>query len=192
MSGSPPYSVGIDPGYGEAGIVLRRGPDVLEFGLVSDEYGHGFPTVFRSQAVAACLIGKLIGWIGEHGIVELDIAIERPIYNQHPENFAKQYTQVQALQALVCSEVAPLLKTCWISEPNPSESKKLATGEGDAGKPEMLQMSPFATMGLVADLRLQSRWTLADAWAHSLATWGAVPRRFRADQIKWPMPQKGE
>jgi len=194
---SPHFSVGIDPGYGETGVVLVEHSEytdsLIEYGLVRDHFGSSFPTVFRSQAVAVRVIERLLEWVHKHHIRFLDIAIEMPIYNLNVDAFAKQSTLIQAIEALICSHVAPLVERCWIVEPSPSESKHLATGSGSATKAEVFRASPYSRpqfKSVREALGESSVETLADAWAHSLATRGRTERRFDTRMMEWPEPQR--
>lgn len=197
MSDSTRFSVGIDPGYGCAGLVLVRHDlvcdTVVAFSLFEDLLGRGAPTVFRSQDMARRLGSTIGGWVAAHGIRDLAVGLELPIYNRNPEAYAKQYTLIQAIEAVLCSYVAPRVDDLVIAEPNPSESKHLATGSGAASKDEMYRKSPFVAVEFrdaMAKLTKDQRETLSDAWAHSLAARKGCERRFDAKQMKWPMPRK--
>lgn len=182
------YALGIDPGFGEAGAVLRLGDAVLEFTLLSDNYGPEYPTVLRAQAIAARLVGRVIKWVERHQIAELEAAVELPVYTSNADGFGKQYATVQAIEAALMQYVAPMLERFTLAEPIPSESKKAATGRGNAKKPEIYAASPFPDLPrMVAGLKEDSLMTLGDAWAHSL-TVGTCERRF--EKFKWPIPQE--
>src|SRR5688572_2058788 len=116
------FSVGIDPGLGEAGAVLRQGDAILEFALARDTYGPAHPTVLRAQAIAARIVGRIIEWIDAHHITELHAAVELPVYTRNADGFGKQYATVQAIEAALVSCVAPMLDVFVLCEPHPSES----------------------------------------------------------------------
>lgn len=178
------YAVGIDPGFGEAGIVLRCGHVVLEFGLVRDHYGPTHPTALRAQAIAARLVGRLLKWVEVHQIADLSAAVELPVYTSNADGFGKQYATVQAIEAALLEHVAPLLDRFWLAEPHPGESKKAATGNGAAKKQDILDASPLKGSRLVAGLEIGSLHTLADAWAHSLTV--DTCERLWNGKISWP------
>lgn len=183
------YAVGIDPGLGEAGVVLRRGDQVLEFGTTSDTYGPSFPTALRAQAIAARIVGRVIKWIEQHQISDLDVAVELPVYTSNADGFGKQYATVQAIEAALLEHAAPMLERMWVHEPHPSESKKAATGKGNATKVEIYSASPFIHMPrLIAGLKEDTILTLADAWAHSL-TVERCERNFNG-KMDWPSPKE--
>lgn len=166
-------------------MVLRLGDEVLEWGLVRDNYGPTHPTALRSQAVAARIVGRVIKWIEAHQIQDLSAAVELPVYTRNADGFGKQYTTVQAIEAALFEHVAPMLERFWLAEPIPSESKKAATGNGAASKPEVYAASPFPAMGrLVSGLEPASQHTLGDAWSHSL-TVDTCQRIFNG-KINWP------
>jgi Holliday junction resolvasome RuvABC endonuclease subunit len=191
-SDSRSYSIGLDPGLAESGIVLiERGlydeeGTVLEFGLVTDKFGAGAPVMLRAQAVAAHLVGRILLWITKHGITSLDIGIETPIYNSNADSHAKQWCTVQAIEALVATHVSPALQRCWITEVGPSVSKRLATGEGNADKAKVYSYSPFPSVQLAQHLSDHSKFTLGDAWAHSLCTYGRGGNRIDLTAMQWP------
>src|SRR5262245_48669732 len=130
----PSYSVGVDPGLGEAGMVLLHGGTVVEYALVRDTYGPGFPTAVRAQNIAVRLVEHLQTWVDRHQSVDLALAIEQPIYNANAAAFAKQIATYQAILAAVLGHVAPMVAALTVAEPIPSESKHLATGSGSAPK----------------------------------------------------------
>ncbi len=186
------FSIGLDPGLTEAGICLVEwGSDedsmVLEYGLVVDKFGAGSPTVLRAQAVAAHLVSRIMLWLPKHRITVLDIGIETPVYNRNPDSHAKQWATVQAIESLIAAHVAPALSSLWITEVGPSESKRLATGDGAAAKDKIYSHSPFRLMpALMEALEESSRHTLSDAWAHSLCTYGRGGTRMNIKAMNWP------
>lgn len=185
------YSVGIDPGLGEAGIVLRRDSDgwVLEWALTSDRLGTHYPAAFRVQAVAARLAEHLQNWVIAHDIDDLAVGLEMPIYNRNATAYAKQYATIQAIEAMLISVVAPMVSKLRIAEPHPSESKHLATGSGGAPKAEVYRKSPFPKMLSDAALPEHSLETLGDAWSHSLCARVEGLRAFDAKMMPWPVPR---
>jgi Holliday junction resolvasome RuvABC endonuclease subunit len=191
-SDSPRYSVGIDPGLEEAGIVLvehgATRDTVIEYGLVRSNSGPSIPTVFRAQAAASRLIEQLMNWVDRHQIVELAVGLEYPIYNRNVVGFGKQMASIQAIEAALVAHVAPMLAAMTIATPSPTESKHLATGSGAASKGEVFTASPFDKMALDG-LPEHSQQTLSDAWSHSLSARKGCERRFDAKMLPWPSPR---
>jgi len=139
----------------------------------------------------------VVMWVHSYQIQFLEIGLEMPVYNRNVVTYAKQRSLIQAIEAGLCRHVAPFVEECWLSEPTPSESKHLATGNGAADKAEVLRASPFPSFFRASTKDEGSRdlsdvWiyynqtsmeTLGDAWSHSLAVANAVQPRFDLKQM---------
>lgn len=173
---SKKFSLGIDPGFTETGLVLRldgQRKQILE-GVVLSCRPNG-SAFMRTLALCDQITDYIGAWIDLYEILYIDITIERPIYNQNPDSFEKQWRLVQAIESqLVLMPIMAelddqLLREYWLTEVMPSTSKKLATGDGKANKYRVARVSPF----LEQDFEKRDTWqTLGDAWSHSLAAWG--------------------
>lgn len=166
------WSIGIDPGFGETGLVLRHGTRVREFGVLSCRAGP--PPVSRTFALTQRVMDLVQQWVMRYKIRELDVAIERPIWNKNASAFELQWRLVQHLESSLY-QIADTMQL-WITEVSPGTSKKLATGNGGADKNEVAAASPFGP----EDFPQGNTWTtLGDAWAHSLAAWTEGDGRLR-------------
>lgn len=166
------YAIGIDPGFVETGVVLRDADsgEVLAWKVFRQPpNGSTFERCRKLSDKIAGFIADLqikfdMCYLHDDGILE--IAMERPIYNNNPDSFEKQWRLFQTI-------AAELADFTWrpaivLVEVPPATSKKLATGKGSATKTEIAEASPFAR-----GKRAEHTWhTLGDAWAHSLATYG--------------------
>lgn len=161
------WAIGIDPGFGETGLVLRRGNKVRAWATLSCP-PNGTP-YFRTLALAWAVQEILIEWIGKHKVKRLDIGIETPIY-KNAHSFELQWRLVQEIESNVVLLNVPEL---WLTEVGPTASKKLATGNGSASKNAMIAACPFFPNDL--GYERETAEAIADAWAHSLAAWGGCP-----------------
>lgn len=171
------YTVGIDPGLTETGVVLCLDDDALTpvawATFSSPTRGH--TTLARVVSLASAVLAQLEEWVVAYSIVRLDTAIETPIKGPNVASYAKQMRLLQEIESGVFHLLAGELEECWVTEVNPMQSKLLATDNGAAGKAEMVAKSPFK--GYTA--RKATVEALADAWAHANAAWGGlkgVPR----------------
>ncbi len=175
------WSIGIDPGYGELGMLVAPDGD----DIVPTEWAtytcpkRGVPDLSRSVSVAGCVINRIVGWVDKYEIKELDIAVETPVFKRNPKTYTIQTDLIQEIKSGLFHVVAGLTDECWLTLVNPQTSKMLA-GCGPREKP--VAQSPwgggrFRVKGpegaTLPGMTMATREALADAWAHSLATWGA-------------------
>jgi len=161
------WALGIDPGLTETGLVLSQENDrrdLVPVAWATFKSPPGDEDLPRVVALAGTIINQIIDWRDEHDIDEIDIAIEYPILKNNVVGFFKQVRLYQEIESGILFMLAGLLEECWVTEVNPVTSKALA-GVGRSEKPTAV--SPFADYGR----NVNTREALADAWAHSLATW---------------------
>jgi hypothetical protein len=192
------WAIGIDPGLGETGLVLRPADErnkVIAWAVLScPPNGSGLE---RTRDLAAAVMGVLDDWVWQHMLdpwsepeieAALDIGIETPIYNGNARSFELQWRLVAALEESIGRTLAEVLSKVWITEVPPSTSKQLA-GKGFTTKDQVFGASPFP--GMRADGKLSialskdTYQTLSDAWAHSLATWEGCKKCQRVDMGDW-------
>lgn len=127
------------------------------------------PDVSRNVSLAGCVVNLIMDWIHQYEIKALDIGIELPVYSRKagPQTLIKQARLLQEIESGIFHVLTGELDECWVTEVNPRTSKSLA-GCGPREKP--VEQSPFRLEP--QDIRDSTREALADAWAHSLATWG--------------------
>lgn len=168
------WAIGIDPGLTETGLVLSqensRG-DLQPVAWATFKSPPGDEDLPRVVALAGTIVNQLLDWVAWKEIKEVDIGIEYPILKRNPAGFFKQVRLYQEIESGLFHMLAGQVDECWITEVNPVTSKALA-GVGRGEKPT--EVSPFAHFdpGHKTDKANQdTREALADAWAHSLATW---------------------
>lgn len=167
------WTIGIDPGFGQTGVVLLRGPEVKEFAVYSR--GPGEPAFQRTAYLGEKILNTLHQWLLRYGIERLDVAIETPIWKKNAHNFELQWRLVHHIEFGLWVWVSSETRL-WVTEVPPTTSKKLATGDGRASKETVAEASPF----LRANFPDDTTWTtLGDAWAHSRAAWGGCPNCVR-------------
>lgn len=165
------YVIGIDPGVGMTGyrLGIKSKPEtVLDFLAISCPpcKTHNLVRVkeFATTIMAAIWESDNIRSIAA-AKEELQWVIETPIYNSNPYNFELQWRLVHELETQIATLCKRLSVPWTLREVNNKTSKKLATGDGAAGKPAIVEASPFHKM--IATVEVKE--ALADAWAHSLA-----------------------
>lgn len=164
------WSVGIDPGFGEAGIVLR--PDEMEDAATAWATYTCPPAtstdLLRATATAETMMNTLAEWITKYEVAELDVAIETPVYTRNPLVFTKQIRLFEELESCLLFYITGLVDELWLTEVNPTTSKILLTDNHKADKDQMIAASPWRH---AVALTYSNQHTLADAYAHSLACW---------------------
>ena len=185
------WSIGCDPGFGETGIVLVRHDGESRHVQAWATFScHPNGSAYkRTEVLGVAVVTQIEQWCRRYRIEYLDFAIETPLWKKNARSFELQWRLVQELEGLVASqEIA--LQELWLTEVSPTRSKKMATGRGSAQKSAIVKASPFAHLGphvghihlkcegmlaldsLADPYKKDTVETLADAWAHSLATWG--------------------
>ena len=163
-----PWAVGFDPGYGHSGAVLRRSdyPHPEAWSCWENDSTKDWVQI-RAMSIAIPAMERIIGWVEEHKIEDLEFCIEYPIYNGN----AKVLMTQMSLFDLVCTSVydylRPIVPHLYLTTVNNRTSKRLLAHDGMAKKPAMVGSSPWArykSMGLT----FEQAHTLADSYAHSL------------------------
>lgn len=180
--GEERWAIGIDPGVTELGIVLSREDkqgDLDPVAWATMSCPPGDPGLARVVSLAGNVVNLILCWVVEYEIEEVDIAIELPIFNRNAQGLILQVRLLEEIESGLFHLVAGELNECWLTEVNPVTSKSLA-GCGKKEKP--VAVSPFEHYDPGRKTPKQNRDTveaLADAWAHSLATWGIAKRSTR-------------
>ena len=92
------------------------------------------------------------------------------MYKRNPATLMLQLRLLQEVETGLVMLVPSLCSRSWITEVNPSTSKKLLTGNGKAEKPQMVANSPWSNWKADGVLRnFDQAHTLADAWAHAMS-----------------------
>lgn len=173
-----PWIVGIDPGYTMTGVVVinpeRKVESWAAFSLKPAGAEHA-RAMRMSSGIALWLFSKL-----SHLDDEIWFSMEMPVYTHNPQTFIKQVRLVQAIESRLLFTVGlSESKFVYLAEVQPSASKRIATGKGNADKADMVLASPFANLdpGITWDIRE----ALADAWAHGMAAEEATTKSWRLD-----------
>ena len=180
------YIIGIDPGFGETGVVLYTdsGEDeILEWATFKCP-PKGQADAARAAALAENIINEILGWIEAYKIAHLDISLEVPVMGKNVRSLQKQMRVLQEIESGLFYRVAGEVKELWITEINPKQVKVLATNDGGAGKAAVIRASPFSTIKYAMELQLTTLEALADAWAIGLAAWGIKGTRFNFSSLK--------
>lgn len=162
------WVIGIDPGFGMTGLVLRRedSPEVVAwacYALPREEAPDA--QVLRSASLAQAVVDCASAWVLEHDIEELEVCIEQPIYNHNAKILMLQIRLFEDIEQALVQMIESEVTSLWITEMNPSTSKRLLAKDGKAGKREMIAASPFKDLPQVQAVKE----ALADAYAHSLS-----------------------
>ncbi len=175
----PAWVIGIDPGYGHTGAVLRRVDerDPVAWACWSNDDTREWPTL-RAMSIAFPLVETAIGWILEHSIEDLEICLEYPIYNGNAKTLMIQMSLYDMLHAYCYDYLRPHVERLWSTEVNNKTSKRRLTGNGSADKTDMIRQSPWANYKDQGLTYVQAH-TLADSFAHSLSA-GTRERRLHA------------
>ncbi len=180
------YSIGVDPGLGETGVVLCKDDDDLTpiaWATFNSPTGHS--TLARAMALGTEVVSQILAWVHEYGIKKLDIAIELPIYSYNANSYEKQIRLLQEIESGIFYMVAGVCEECWVTEINPRQSKLLATGNGNANKDEVIVCSPFKDYKEFSpSIKKPTVEALADAWAHANATWEGQQGAPRINWVK--------
>ncbi len=165
------WRIGIDPGFGMTGVVLCRGAsDPVAWELHSLEPGRASNPNLRAQSLATNIVNCITTWVDTFGIAEVEIAIETPVYKNNAGTLMLQMRLLQETETGLMMLMPSFCKRVWLSEVNPTTSKRLLTGNPKAKKPEMVAYSPWSDWKTDKSLaNFDQAHTLADAWAHSLS-----------------------
>ena len=167
------WSIGIDPGLRETGVILCRDgtePEVIEW--VTYTCPPGDEDITRVVSLGAYVVDTVLGWIEEHGIEQLDVCIELPVYTHNAASFTKQIRLVEEIESGLFHLVVGEVNQFYMTEVYPSTSKGLLTNDGRADKDRMIACyEEMAGLDWPEGTRKHTKETVADAYAHSLACW---------------------
>lgn len=165
------YVVGIDPGFGMSGLVLRREDqrDTLAWALYQLGPERTKCGVLRSLSLSEAIIWKVADWIEEFEIKRLEVCIEEPVYNHNARTLMLQCRLLEDIEHGLFMYIAAQTEQLYLTEVNPRTSKRLLAHNGQANKQAMIAASPWAEYKKMGIPNQQQAETLADAYAHSLA-----------------------
>ena len=161
------WVLGIDPGFGNTGAVLRLvdEQEVVDAACWYNDNVHDW-NVLRAMSIAIPLIERAVALVQENGVECLEVCIEYPVYNGNAKVLMSQMTLYTLLQVYVYDYLVPLVPEVYLSTVNNRTSKKLLAHDGSADKQAMIEASPWAGCD---DLTYSQLHTLADSYAHSLS-----------------------
>lgn len=167
MAAPKKWVLGVDPGYGNTGAVLRLASSNKPVAVKawSNDNTNEWD-ITRSMSIAIPLIESAVAWVQEHDIEHLEVCIEYPVYNGNAVILMKQLVLYTMIQMYVYDYLVPLVDEVYLTQVNNKTSKSKLCGDGTANKSLMIEHSPFAGR---ADLNYDQKHTAADAFAHSLS-----------------------
>jgi len=185
------YSIGIDPGLRETGVVLCHEEDTggVAPAYVLDEWvtyscpSAGNEDLPRVVSLASSVVYAVLDFVKRYEIEQLDICIELPVYNHNAATYTKQIRLLEEIESGLFFAVAGELETLYLTEVYPTTSKKLLTGNAKAGKADMILAYEMVN-GPLDVKSLHTKETVADAYAHSLSTWIEGGRKQRHNLTK--------
>lgn len=163
-----PWVLGIDPGFGMTGLVLRRedARDVVAWATYTLPRENAPELqMLRSVSLAQAIVDCVAEWIAEYDVRVLEVCIEQPIYNHNAKILMLQCRLFEDIERGLAEAIEPVLDQLWFTEVNPMRSKLLLAHDGSANKRAMIAASPFVEAAHPQDVKE----ALADAFAHSLA-----------------------
>lgn len=161
------WKLGIDPGFTMTGLVLCHGPkDPTAWALHRMEPGLLDNPNVRAQSLATGIINTTIKWIETYGITNLEIAIELPIWRFNAQTLILQTRLLQEVETGCMMLLPSLVPHVWLTEVNPTTSKRVLTGDPKATKSDMIECSPWARTWQDVVNNFDEAHTLADAYAH--------------------------
>ena len=162
------WRVGIDPGFGMTGIVLTHdNSDPVAWALHTLAPGRTSNSNLRAQSLASNIVNTIIEWCDEHEITTLEIAIETPVYKMNAATLMLQMRLLQETETGISMLLPSCVPRVWLTEVNPTTSKRVLTKNPRAKKPQMVACSPWADWKATGELdNFDQAHTLADAYAH--------------------------
>ena len=172
MSHQTEWVLGIDPGFGNTGAVLRLSRDKLPAKAACwyNDDTADWP-VRRAQSICIPMIETVLAWVQENDITKLTVCMETPVYNGNAKGLMLQMILYAVIQAALYDYLVPILDEVYIIEVNNQTSKVALTGKGSAKKEDMIACSPWKDY-VLRDMTYSQAHTLADALGHSLAEKG--------------------
>jgi Holliday junction resolvasome RuvABC endonuclease subunit len=173
------WSVGIDPGFRESGVVLCHEEAGIGGGppeFVLDEWvtfscpSGSDEDLTRAVSLASSVVYAIQDFIVRYEIDELDVAIELPVYKHNAATYTKQIRLLEEIESGLFFTVCGEVDSMFLTEVYPTTSKALLTGNARADKGEMV--ARFEELnGKIPTKKDHTKHTVADAYAHSLSTW---------------------
>ena len=163
------WVVGIDPGFGGTGAVLRLmdSQTVVQSAIWRNDETHDWP-VRRAMSICIPMMETMLNWLMAHDIRHLEVCLESPIYNGNPKVLMIQMSLFVMIQSYVYDYLVPHVDTLYLSIINNKTSKSKLAHNGNATKAQMIAVSPWANFKKQGLAYWQAH-TLADAYAHSLS-----------------------
>jgi Holliday junction resolvasome RuvABC endonuclease subunit len=161
------WSLGVDPGFGNTGVVLRLAGDnkvVGEACWLNDQSSDW--EIRRAASICIPMMETVLAWIDKHDIRVLEVSLENPIYNGNPRTLMVQMALYTMIQVYIYDYLLPHLEELYLTLVNNKTSKKLLTQDGGADKDKMIKHSPWVG----TKLTFSQKHTLADSYAHSLSS----------------------
>ena len=161
------WTLGLDPGFERSGLVLLRNKELIAWALHKLDKTACDVGWARAASLANGMLDSASRWVESFAIRELAVAIELPVYTRNPQTFLLQVRLLQELESGLSLWMQTCLDKLYITEVNPSTSKRLLAGNAKADKHAMIAASPWAA--LVGHMSHTDLHTLADSYAHALS-----------------------
>lgn len=164
------WTVGIDPGFGATGAVLRLvdGMEVVEHIVWSNDHTSDWP-ILRAMSITIPMMETILAWVDEHEIESLEVCLETPFLNMRsPQTLMIQMSLFVLVQSHVYDYLVPIVPEVYLTIVHNATSKSKLAHNGKADKPAMIAASPWADYKNEGFTYNQAH-TLADAYAHSLS-----------------------
>lgn len=176
MRSAKRFVIGIDPGYGNTGCVLRLSDEqeTLEGACWRDEETHEW-NILRASAICIPMMEMILGWVDAYDIEELEVIIETPFLSRNPGTLMVQMYLFVLLQSYVFDYLVPVIPKVWLTIVHNATSKTKLAHKKSASKDEMIAASKWANWKSFSyDGRKMTKnqaETMADAYAHSLSAY---------------------
>lgn len=163
--------LGIDPGYGNTGAVLRlASEDSVEAAACWRNDNVGEWDVLRAMSICIPMMEQILAWVDEFNIEELEVVIETPFLNRNPGTLMVQMYLFVLAQAYVYDYLVPVVPQVYLTVVHNATSKSKLAHKKSASKSEMIAASPWKDYKNEG-LTFNQAETLADAYAHSLSAY---------------------
>ena len=172
------WVLGIDPGLGNTGAVLRLASEGKSKAGVCwrNENTHEWD-VLRAQSICVPMMEQVLSWVDEYDIEDLEVCIETPFLNRNkrtgfsnPGTLMVQMYLFVLAQAYVYDYLVPVVPQVYLTIVHNATSKTKLTHNKSADKSEMIAHSEWKDYKNEG-LTFNQAETLADAFAHSLSAY---------------------
>jgi hypothetical protein len=168
------WTVGVDPGLTETGMVLLDPSQMYRAGATFTAPRHLSSDLERIVNLGASVTGMLAAWTVKYGFQRVLLGMEYPIVKSgNVATYRKQVSLLHEIESRLWDQWILSHKTYGkdatlvrIAEINPSVSKRILTGDYQADKSAMIAAGPFEGRD---DIPLLTREALADAYGHAMA-----------------------